>query len=330
MGYLNLPPDLQYLLGLAGSFAAAGLLGTGLYFLFWQPRQQRRQLIKRLQGGRKEKLAHFQLFKASQEDKKGLLITLVEQLFGWGKIANLQRTLLQGDIYASAGNFLSVVGILACLGFLLGMMKDNPLLGAGLAAGLAILPFFYLRLRKRRKTRRFEKQMPEAMELLSRSLRAGHTLPAALELLSQETPYPLGLEMRIVYEEQRLGLGLAAALRRLGERVASPDLRYFVTAVLIQTETGGNLAEIMENIGHIIRERLKLRGKIKSLTAEGRFSAIILGLLPVVVFGLLLVVNRQYILALWYDELGFRLLQGGIISIFIGAVWMKRMVQIRV
>ena len=138
-------------------------------------------------------------------------------------------------------------------------------------------------MKKRRKVARIEKQMPEGMELLARSLRAGHTLPSAMNLLSVEMDAPLGTEIGIVYEEQRLGLGLSKALRRMGERVASRDLWYFITAVLIQTESGGNLAEIMENIGQIVRNRLNLKGKVQALTAEGRFSAIILLLLPIVI-----------------------------------------------
>ncbi len=210
------------------------------------------------------------------------------------------------------------------------MMKNHLLLEIGLAVGLGYLPFFYLRFKKQRKSRLFEKQMPEAMELLARSLRAGHTLPSAIDLMSQEIGYPLGSEMRVVYEEQRLGLGLPVALRRMAERVASKDFHYFVTAVLIQNETGGNLVEIMENIAYIIRERLKLGGKIKALTAEGRFSAIILVLLPVVIFMLMTYLNHDYIMTLWREPLGYKLLVAAIISMFAGALWMKKMVQIKV
>ena len=173
------------------------------------------------------------------------------------------------------------------------------------------MPIFFLRWKKKRKTMKFEKQMPEAMELLARSLRAGHTLPSTLELVAQEIPPPLGKEMRITYEEQRLGLSVSQALRRMSERVASQDLRYFVTAVLIQTETGGNLAEILENIGHLIRERLKLKGKVKALTAEGRFSALILiWLAHRDLRGRSIFLNRPYIMILLTDPMGTKILTG--------------------
>jgi tight adherence protein B len=330
MGSLNIVPDLGYSLGLAATFAGVCLFFSGFYLLVVKPLRSRHQVTKRLSGSAKDKLARVQILKAAQDTQKSLLLSLVERLAGWGKIEYLQHKLLQADIYWHPSTFLSVVGILACLGLLIGMMRESQILGIGLAVGLGYLPFFFLRLKKQRKSKLFEKQMPEAMELLARSLRAGHTLPSAIDLLSQEIGYPLGTEMKIVYEEQRLGLGLSTALRRMGERVASPDLRYFVTAVLIQTETGGNLAEIMENIGYIIRERLKLAGKIKGLTAEGRFSALILGLLPVVIFIIMSFVNHDYIMTLWKEPTGYKLLTAGSISVVMGWLWMKKMVQIQV
>ncbi len=136
--------------------------------------------------------------------------------------------------------------------------------------------------------------------------------------------------MRITYEEQRLGLSISQALRRMSERVASQDLRYFVTAVLIQSETGGNLAEILENIGLLIRERMKLKGKVKALTAEGRFSAYILICLPIVVFMALFFLNRDYIMTLLVNPLGTKILTGAIISVVMGALVMKKMVTIKV
>jgi tight adherence protein B len=188
----------------------------------------------------------------------------------------------------------------------------------------------FLRWKRNRKTLKIERYMPDAMELLARSLRAGHTLSGTLELVSQEIPAPLGTEMRITYDEQKLGLSMPQAFRRMGERVASRDLCYCVTAVIIQAETGGNLAEILENIGLIIRDRLKLKGKVQGLTAEGRFSALILSLLPFVTFLALYFANRNYVMTLFQDPLGLKLLTVAIISIGIGIFIMKRMVSIKV
>jgi tight adherence protein B len=168
------------------------------------------------------------------------------------------------------------------------------------------------------------------MELLARSLRAGHTLSGTLDLVSQEIPGPLGTEMRITFEEQKLGISMPQAFRRMGERVASQDLRFFVTAVIIQSETGGNLSEILENIGLIIRARLQLKGRVQGLTAEGRFSALILSLLPFLTFLALFFLNRTYVMILFTDPMGPKFLMGALISIGIGIFVMKRMVAIKV
>lgn len=323
--------NLQYALGLVGVFTAAFLFVSAINYLLVEPLRQRRKLHQRLKANASEAEVRAQIFKAYQETRYSPVLAIVERVAGWGKIENLQRQLLQADIYLSPTTFLCMVGILACIGGLLGMMLGNMLLW-GLVGGscLGLMPIMVLRWKKRRKSMLFERQMPEGMELLARSMRAGHTLEGTLEQVSREVPPPLGMEMRIIYEEQRLGLSMDQALRRMGERVASRDLRYFVTAVLIQTEAGGSLVEILENIGMIVRERLKLKGKIRSLSAEGRFSALILGLLPVGTFLLIFLLNREYITAFMQDPLGVKLLGVGIINLLLGAVVMKKMVTIKV
>ena len=256
---------------------------------------------------------------------------MLHRLTGWSKVENLQRQLLQADIYLSPGIFIGLVGLLGCLGFLIGVFRIE-IFGLGLNLGwlLAFLPIMYMRWQKKRKTAKFESQMPEAMEILARSLRAGHTLQATLELVAKEIPAPLGKEMRITYDEQKLGLSVGQALRRMGDRVASQDLRYFVTAVLIQSETGGNLAEILENIGTLIRERMKLRGKINSLTAEGRFSMLILSVLPLLAWLFLYFFNRSYAMVLLIHPYGKMLLSVVFVNIAIGTLVMKKMVAIKV
>ena len=322
---------LQYVLGLVGVFIGVSLMVYTINRFLVAPLTLRRKLQQRLKVNAKDLEVRAQIFKAYQETRESLFLSIVERLAGWGKIENLQRHLLQADIFMSPSSFLCMVGILGAIGFLLGMIFGGQLMWGLLGAlPLALAPITVMRWKKRRKSKLFERQMPEAMELLARSMRAGHTLTGTLELVSREIRPPLGMEMRITFEEQRLGLSVNQALRRMGERVASQDLRYFVTAVLIQAETGGNLAEILENIGMIVRERLKLKGKVRGLTAEGRFSAIILGLLPVVTFLTILVLNREYMLSFLRDPLGVKLLALGVINILLGDIVMKKMVTIKV
>jgi tight adherence protein B len=322
--------DLKYLMALGGIGVGIGLLLAGLYLAVIKPQQRRRQFIQRWRGSTKDKRGRTHILKATLELKKGFVSSLMDKIGGWGKIDHLQSNLIQADIALSPDTFLSLIGIMGCLGYLVGFMNQNSYLSIGLMVLFGAAPYYYLKIKKRRRVARIETQMPEGMELLARSLRAGHTLPSAMNLLSAELDAPLGTEMSIVYEEQRLGLGMSRALRRMGERVASRDLWYFITAVVIQTESGGNLAEIMENIAQIVRERLNLKGKVKALTAEGRFSALILLLLPIVVLAALFFVNRNYITPLFEDPIGIKILGAGFISMILGALWMKRMIQIKI
>lgn len=324
----KVPP--VYALGIVGTFLAVALFLGGAYHLILHPLLLKRHLSQRLSRRKDRRLNHVQILKSVPDMEGSLLETLARQIGAWGKIENLQRLLLQADVYWRPGTFLSVAGLAGCLGFLLLFPKVGLYPALGVAAVLTCLPFLGLRLKKRHKTKLIEKQMPEAMELLARSLRAGHALPSSIELAAKEIPHPLGTELKIVYEEQRLGLGLNAALKRLGERVDSQDLQYFITAVMLQSETGGNLAEVMENLGSLIRQRLKLKGKIQALTAEGRFSALILTLLPFVVFAALTVLSRNYLDTLFTDPAGKYFIGIGLLNIILGILWMQRIIRIRV
>lgn len=330
MDFLIMKGSPVYIMGLVGAFLGVALTLAGIFHLIVKPMLHRQQLIRRMKKGRHQRLAQVQILKTVQEMEGSILEALAKNLGQLGKIENLHRSLLQADIYWRPGTFLSVAGLSACSGFLVFFLKLGfyPALGAALFFGY--VPFVLMRIKKSRKTKIIEKQMPEAMELLARSLRAGHALPSSIELAGKEVPDPLGAEMKTVYEEQRLGLSVPAALKRMSERVASQDLQYFVTAVMLQTETGGNLAEVMENIGHLIRERLKLKGKIQTLTAEGRLSAVVLTLLPFVVFIALMILNRRYIDSLFTDPAGGYIIGIGLFNILAGVIWMKRIISLKV
>jgi tight adherence protein B len=330
MDILNMKADPIYVLGLIGVFLGISLLITGVFQLIIKPILHRGQINRRMNKGKNQALAHAQIMKNIQEMEGSLFAAIARNIGALGKIENLQRSLLQADIYWLPGTFLSVVGISACLGFVIVILKwgSFPALGAAVFCGY--IPFLVVRLKKKHKTKVTETQMPEAMELLARSLRAGHALPSCIELAGKEIPNPLGGEMKTVYEEQRLGLSVPAALKRMGERVASQDLQYFVTAVMLQTETGGNLAEVMENIGYLIRERLKLKGKIQSLTAEGKLSALVLTLLPFGMFIILNFLNHKYMDRLFTDPAGIYLIGIGLFNILVGIIWMQKIIRLDV
>jgi tight adherence protein B len=323
--------DLWYALGLSAIFAS-GYLGTSIvYHYLVGPLKRRKHLRERILEGHHDELVRARIFKTEQDVKKGLIVKLLEKTGYRAKLDKLQKHLLQAGIYQSAGNFLSIVVILASAGYIVGRVWDNTLISLILALALGHIPFLVVSVKKQRKGLLIERQMPDVMELLARSLRAGHTLPSAMELASKETPHPLGTELRMAYEQQRLGISMSEALRHMVERVASRDLRYFVTAVLVQTETGGNLAEIMEKISHLIRDRLRVKGKIRGLTAEGRLSALILGILPFAMFVILYVIHKKYVMTLLWDPWGQKLLVVGITCLALGILSMRKLInQIKV
>src|SRR5208337_855675 len=329
INYLTASPETQYLFVMSSVLAGLAFFLSGFYFSFVRP-MGHRKMNQRLCGNSGKRLVDPRLFKTQVESPAGPLLSMLKAVLGWGKVENLQRALYQADIFCPPEAFVSVAGILACAGYLAGSLFEPFYWRIILAVVLGTAPYLYLRVKRNRKASRLERQMPEGMDLLSRSLRAGHTLHSAMEMASAEIGSPLGVEMKIAFEEQRLGLGMNKALQRMADRVASRDLRFFVTAVSIQSETGGNLAEILENIGKLIRARLQLKGKIQGLTAEGRFSALILAMLPVGIFLILYFVNPDYIMLLLTDSQGNRLLVGGVLSMVIGILWMSRIIQIKV
>jgi tight adherence protein B len=245
-------------------------------------------------------------------------------------LAKLQRTLFQADIYTGLPRFINIVIVCACLGFLAGWFLRSFWLQLALGFAGGVLPFLYLRVRKDRKARLIEAQMPDAMELLARSLRAGHTLPAAVDLAAQEIPPPLGSELRLAHEEQRLGLSMTESLEHMARRTTSRDLRYFVSAVTIQAEVGGNLAEVMENIGSLIRDRLNLKAKVQALSSHVRLSATIVTILPFALFFYFLKVNPKYMGVMFTDPKGQKLLILGLVCIVLGSIVMRRMANFKV
>ncbi len=323
--------DIWYAVGLAGVFTAGFLLMSALGFLVIRPWQRRREISRRLRQEKMVRLLHADIFLSPLDYKKGPILTFIERFTGKGRIEKLRRRLLRADIYTGPGTFINLVIIMACLGMILGGWWLKSLVWQYVLGALGgFLPFLYLRRKTRLKALAFEAQMPDAMELLARSLRAGHTLAAAVELVSQEIPHPMGSEMRLVHEEQRLGISITEALQQMTERVDSLDLRYFVAAVLIQASAGGNLAEIMENISSLIRARLNLKAKTRALTAQVRYSAGIVTFLPVALFFILHRLNPDYMKIFFSDPWGIKMLVVGGIFLLVGNLVMKKLGDIKV
>lgn len=195
---------------------------------------------------------------------------------------------------------------------------------------LASLPWFWLSRKRTQRMRMFERQIPEALDLMGRALRAGHAFPTGVKMVGDEMPEPIAKDFRVLYDETNFGMPQNEALMRLADRVPIDDLRYFVIAVMIQRESGGNLAELLDNISGIVRARLKLMGEVRTLSAEGKMSAWILGLLPFCVGALINIVNPKFMDVLWTDPIGLKMVGGALVMMALGVWWMRRIIQIRV
>jgi tight adherence protein B len=247
--------------------------------------------------------------------------------------ARLDHLLEQAGVAWSVARVLGVALALPAVGWLL--LQSAPFelplaAAAGVLLAMACAPFLAVLQARRARLRKIEEQLPETADFIARALRAGHSFSNVLQMVGAEMPEPIAGEFRAAHEEINYGVPMNEALYNLAERIPLTDLRYLVIAVLIQRESGGNLAEILANIGHIIRERLKLLGQVRVLSAEGRMSAWVLGALPFVVIAVLSVTNARYISVLWTDPRGVRLLWYAAGMLLLGIVWLRRVIHLRV
>ncbi len=242
----------------------------------------------------------------------------------------MDNFLFQAGVSYPLGVFALLSAVLALVGFLLLWMisRDQLLSVLGLALGLAPLPV--VRMMKTRRMRRFEAQLPDALDMMARSLKAGHALTTGIEMAGQEFPDPLGPEFAKTVAQISFGVGMEQALRNLTKRVDCPDLKFLAVSIIIQRETGGNLAEILETISRLIRERHKLLGKIRALSAEGKLSAIILLALPFLVAAALLALNPSYLDSLLSDPMGRVLIVAAVMMMLLGVGAIKKTVDIKV
>lgn len=252
-------------------------------------------------------------------------------LFKIPRSTTLDRMLLKTGVEMNATTFILASIALGSIGLLIGLKFLPQLLAAvGLGLLLLFLPLLYLKLAEQAYYSKFQEQLPEALDLLARAVRSGHAVTSGLEMISQEMTNPTKAEFAAVVDEVNLGLTLKEALDNLCERVPSMDVRFFAIAVLLQKETGGNIAEILDNISRLLRERVQFARQVKALTAEGRYSAGVLIALPIVMFLYVYFVNYDYISTLWTEKIGQYMLAGAIVLQLIGAWIIKKIVSIEI
>ena len=248
-----------------------------------------------------------------------------------GRGSRFSRWLEQTGLRITASGVLVIaMGLGALAWFVVWIVNPLPVVAAAAAALGAAAPFFVLLQRRASRLKKFEERFPEALDLISRAVRAGHGFVAGLKMVADELDAPVGQEFRKTFDEQNFGLPLKDALGNFSERIPLLDVRFFTTAVLIQRETGGNLSEILENLAHVVRERFKILRQVRVHTAHGRFTGWVLMALPAALAIVLSFINPDHTNLLFRESMGKTMVAGAVIMQVIGYLWIKRVIKIEV
>ncbi len=247
------------------------------------------------------------------------------------RVHSLDKFIVQSGVSMTVGDFIFLSLLFGAIGLFAPVYMGRGIaIGIALGFILALLPTFYIFRARTKRRQRFENQLPDAIDLMVRAMRAGHAFPNALKMVGDEMSDPVGVEFRTLFDEINYGVKLEDALLNLLERMPSTDLQYFVVALLIQREKGGNLAELLDNISVIIRARIKLMGEIRTLSAEGRMPAWVLSLLPFVAALTINLPSPGFMDVLWEDPFGLKLIYAALFMMAFGIWWMSRIIKIRV
>lgn len=317
-----------------GIFLSLILLIEGGYYFYHQfVSPQQRNMKRRLRGSgkrapEKENTPEHSLLR---KRKLSEVAWIQELLSSASNLGGLETLLQQANSQMPMGVFFLMSGCSGMVGCLVGAYKDWGLpVALGLGVMASLLPWLFIRIKRKRRFAEFQRLLPEGLDLMARALRAGHAFSVGMKMVGDEFPDPIGPEFARTVEEISFGIDTPEALRNLTGRVDCVDLKFFVTALVVQRETGGNLAEIIEAISRLIRQRYELFGRIKSLSAEGRLSGYILFALPFVMAGVLFYLNEEYMSLLFEDPVGHMMVAGAGLLMCLGAFVMRNMCQIKV
>jgi tight adherence protein B len=305
---------------------SAGLAFEAVYLLFFSTTSYRTSINRRL------------ALSKDKTDREAVLIELRRERgltsggnYQLGLIA-FNRLILQSGLTVGITRFFIIVGTVSVVAFGLTMIFQSDIVEATgvLLFSSTLLPLFVLRFMRSRRQKKFAAQFPDSLDIIVRSLRAGHPVPIAVNMVGREMGDPIGTEFGIVTDEVTYGADLEAAMRNLYARIGSDDLPLFVTAVAIQGSTGGNLGEILGNLSGVIRDRFKMRRKIRALAAEGRASAMILSALPIALFIVIQFITPEFYAAVWHEHLTKVMLTGASVWMLIGNFIMFKMVNFKI
>jgi tight adherence protein B len=304
-------------------------VSVGMKFFDARRKKQVGDMLKTAAGEPVTTVAN--LLKEAEADKPTGLKRAVQSLqFS----RHAQQQIQQAGMNWSASRLLMAMGLMAIPGLGIGALApfllNGPVTAIALAGTLAAMPYLYVRHKRTKRLARFEEQFPEALDFLSRSMRAGHAFTISLEMLGEELPNPLGQEFRTLFNEHNLGAPLDVALRNFNERVPSLDARFFTSSVLLQKQTGGNLSEILTRLAYVIRERFRLKGQVKAASAHGRLTATVLTVLPIATMLGMMVVAPSYLRSMAADSDGKWLIGGAIFAQVLGNFFIKKIINIKV
>lgn len=323
---LTLDPTLVSLIAFVG---VGGLLGAIFILLDGAKKTNVEDRLDILAGKKSAKqenqVTRDELLKEGLHGVAGIAGKIFER-FG-----NLKLLFVQADTTITPDKFVLIMAVCGFVGVTLAIVCHLavPLYPLAALAG-SLIPFGWLMFRRSRRFKQFAKQLPNAMELIARALRSGHSLASAMKVVVDELPDPISKEFNIAYEEQNLGIPIDQALKNLYYRMPNMDYKFFAMAVAIQRQSGGDLAEILDKIGHIIRERFRILGQVQALTGEGRISGIVLMALPIMLFLAVWKLNPDYVMLLFTDELGRQMVAVAVVLQILGAVCIKKIIDIKV
>jgi len=309
-------------------FLSLTALGIGLSALVFRGQMERLSARERRLGALAPQAEA--MGRALWRDRSLSTIPLLHHLLSRiPRLSDLQLVVHQAGSPCNLGALVLMCGTLACLGLVFGAWRGNHLLALGLAVLGGLAPIFWLRFLAKKRLQAFDEQFPEAVELMARALRAGHAFSSAMSMVASESDDPVAGEFAKTFEDYTFGKDLDHALADLVRRVGLQDVKFFATAVTLQRETGGNLAEILDNIGGIIRERFRLMRQVRALSAEGRLSGVILSLMAPVLLGVLMIISPGYVALLFDHPLGQTMLMVGGGFQLLGMLVIRQLVKVK-
>lgn len=312
---------------------ALGVLALAMLWEWWGSRRKQKEIVSRLDTmARGERVPggdpFADLFRDAKKTEQNWLDPVVA---GLPRMRDMQHLMDQADLSWRVGTFLLLtVGAGMAIGLTALMVSGLWFVALAAAMAGASLPYVYVRRRKTKRMEAFEEGFPEAIDLLGRAIRAGHAFSTGLQMVADESPEPIAGEYRRVFEEQKFGLALEDSLLALADRIELLDMRIFVTAVLIQREVGGNLAEILDKIAYTIRERFMIQRQVRVYTAQGRFTGYLLAGLPLAVGFLIFLLNSEYMMVLFRETIGRVMIAVALILQVTGFLIIRKIINIKI